>query len=79
MNWEDMELFGATLSPKWFVTYEIYGVTYYLASSDEHARELIWSQQQNKALKFDSSNDAEKVMVLIKSRRNNKKLVFKVK
>lgn len=64
---------------KWFVTYEFKGVTYYLTSSDETARQLVWSQQQSKALKFDSSSDAEKVMALILSHRRNKKLPFKVR
>lgn len=80
MNWEDMELFGASaLTTKWFVTYEYKGVTYYLSSSDDTGRQLVWSQQQSKCLKFDSSSDAEKVMTLIMSHRKNKKLPFKVR
>jgi len=73
-------LFGAMINiTKWYVTYDAHGVTYYLASSNETARELIWSQRVEKSLKFDSSADAEKVMALIKSHRKNKKLVFKVR
>lgn len=79
MDWEDMDLFGASIPVKWFITYEVNGVMFYLASSDDTARLLTWSQRQEKSLKFDSSSDAEKVVTLIKSHRKNKKLNFKVK
>lgn len=77
-----MHLFGSfgSVSPaKWFVTYDYSGVTYYLAEADNDGRHLTWSQQQGKAIKFDSSSDAEKVMLLVKSHRKNKKQVFKVR
>lgn len=72
-------MFGAVIPTKWFVTYEVKGVMYYLASADDTARQLTWTQQQSKALKFESSADAEKVMTVIVSHRKNKKLIFKVR
>lgn len=73
-------MFGAMITTKWFVTYELKGVTYYLASSDPNARNIVWSQQQQKALKFDSSSDAEKVKELVRlTRKKNKKAVYKVR
>lgn len=72
-------MFGQVLPAKWFVTYEFKSVTYYLAESDETGRQLTWSQQVAKAIRFDSSADAEKVMAHIMSYRKNKKLLFKVR
>lgn len=73
-------LFGSVLTTKWFVTQEINGTTYYLSASDNAVRHLVWTQQLAKALKFDSSSDAEKIMEVVKSHhKNNKKAVFKVK
>lgn len=64
---------------KWFVTYEFKTVLYYLSSSNDTASQLVWSQQQKKGLKFDSSHDAEKVLALVISRRKNKSLHQKFK
>lgn len=75
----DFKLFGASIPVKWFITYEVNGVMFYLAFSNGNAREIVWTQSQTKALKFESSADAEKVLQLIISRRKNKTLKFKVR
>lgn len=78
--WEEMNLFGMNIPTKWYVTYEINNITYYLASANEDARNAVWTQRVDNAIKFESSTDAEKVMVLIKShRKHNKKAIFRVK
>lgn len=74
-------MFGSLAMPtvKWYVSYQLKEIIFYLCEVNDTCTITKWSQRREKAVQFISSSDAQRKADDIKTKRkHNKKMTLKV-
>lgn len=71
-------MFGAATLVNWLVSYETNKVVYYLSRNvSGDFTNIVWTRRRDKAERFTSQDEAQKIIAKIKEARNDKTMPLK--